>query len=765
MLPRTRDRLFVAAWLAWTGFVLSHYYVQVVHLLAAPRLPARAGMIRAAIPVLLVAGIGLLAAIPRSWRGRIGPRAVAPGRSPAILLAMAGGLTVPWFMVRPQLAAALSGLGAPGFPWIGEAAARAGAALVGAGLVAASALSAGSIVLRSIGWRPATRVEHVVFAGVTGVGVVAYTSLLLASAGLYRPMAVALLIAALLLAGVPLARNVRVGLRRSGAAGTSPLTAAWLALAGVALAYGLIAALAPEKEYDALWYHLQFPRLWLGAGRPVDRVEEYVSLYPLTWELVFGAGMVLGGPVGAKLLHFACLPLLAALVGQAARRFVPGVSPVVAAVLVVTTPTLLWESSTAYVDLALALHAAAACYALARYTEEGERAWGLVAALQFGLAASTKHLGVFVTLIALSLFLLAAARGTRSPRRALKPAILIALVAAAVPSPWYLRAWLASGNPVFPEMFSVFGASPPDRWDAIAEQSLAQFKAQFGLGRSAGALLALPWNVTIHGARFFGSLGPLFLVLLPVLFLVRRRTPALVWLAGGVAAYMAAWASPISSFQLRFLMPIVPPLALLAAASLEAVGRWAAGAVRHGRTAAITMVIGLAALNLPPFTSVHEADRAGWDRWLTHVLRAPPLSVVAGKESEASYLRREVPAFGAWQFINARLPADVRVLTFSGGDQLYADRPRIPADATMARAAVWDATAQHVDDSVAALRRLRITHVLFDRRELAGVKAGALAIASPRLQQACISEYDNRRYWLCRLDYTRLDSIRRGAGE
>ena len=36
-------------------------------------------------------------------------------------------------------------------------------------------------------------------------------------------------------------------------------TAAWFALTATALAFGAVAALAPEKEYDALWYHLNLP--------------------------------------------------------------------------------------------------------------------------------------------------------------------------------------------------------------------------------------------------------------------------------------------------------------------------------------------------------------------------------------------------------------------------------------------------------------------------------------------------------------------------
>jgi 4-amino-4-deoxy-L-arabinose transferase-like glycosyltransferase len=493
-------------------------------------------------------------------------------------------------------------------------------------------------------------------------------------------------------------------------------------------------------------------------------VHEYVSLYPLTWELIFGDAMVLGGAVAAKLVHFACLPALAVLVGLAARRFTPDASIAAVVAILVTTPTLLWESSTAYVDLALALHSAAACYALARYVQSQESAWRTVAALQFGMAAATKHLGVIFAVVALMLYILSTERSPAGLVSRLRSAIVMALIAAAVPLPWYLRAWVASGNPVFPEMFALFGAFPSWRWDAATEQGLTGFKAHFGMGRSPAALLALPWNVTVHGALFSGSLGPLFLVLVPGLLRSGHRAVSAVrWLVCGVVVYAAIWASPISSFQMRFLMPVIAPLALLAGVALERADRagWNA-APRRGALVEVVLA-GLAALNLPPFVPWHEVDRRGWNGWLTHVVRSAPLRVLTGNESEATYLSREVPSFAAWRWINAHLPDDARVLAFSGGDQFYAARFRISFDATIAREAVWGGGSQSEADAVSHLRRLGITHVLFDRRVLTAANAERLSILSPQVQQACVPEYDDGRYWLCRLDYGRLVETKPGA--
>lgn len=754
-----REGLLFVGWLGWACLVLVSYYVQVLRAVAGQGLPPKVDTWSAGL-LAVVAAAALLAHRLAPLARYAAPAARQlrdhlPRHSAALTLGIAGLVALPWTLAWPRLAARASRIAAPHFPFLGEAAARAGAGVVGAALVAAAALSAGTMLLRVIGWRAASRGEHVLFAAVSGVLVVSYGSLLLAIMGIYRPWTVALLIATVCVAGAPLGLGSAAERASDDPATPGPIgsSAPWLVVSAVALGFAALAALAPEKEFDALWYHLNLPRLWLEAGRPVDLVEEYVSLYPLTWELLFGDGMVLGGVAGAKLLHFACLPLLAFLGWHAARRYVSHGSAPVAVALIVTTPTLLWQAGTAYVDLALALHAAAACFALARFGETNQRAWGIVAALQFGSAAATKHLGVIVTIVALGIYVVSQVRNGRHAGVTLRYALTLGVIAALIPMPWYLRGWLASGNPVFPELFSVFGASPPERWDAVSELGLAGFKAHFGMGRSPADLLALPWNVTVHGALFGGSIGPLFLILVPGLLLSRRGS-GLPWLCAGVAAYLGVWASPISSFQMRFLMPIVAPLALVAAAALEGVGAAIGRASTIGAKVLTAIVVLLAIINLPPFTQFHEADRLGWDGWLTHVERAPPVDVVFGRESSAQYLGREVPSYPAWQAANERLPPDARVLTFTGGDRLYARRRVLPSDATVARPVLRPSSGES-SLAIGALRDLGITHVLFDRRELARMAADRLAIGNAAVQQLCVPEYQDGRFWLCRLDYPR----------
>jgi hypothetical protein len=147
----------------------------------------------------------------------------------------------------------------------------------------------------------------------------------------------------------------------------------------------------------------------------------------------------------------------------------------------------------------------------------------------------------------------------------------------------------------------------------------------------------------MHGGAFAGSLGAVFLMLVPAALSGRLRRP--VALAGLFAlAYVLLWASPVSSQQIRFLLPVAPMLALLAGIGFDRAWRLAHGA--HPALAGVlaVVVVGVLALSLPPFTGMHEREGAFT---LAHVLRSAPLDVVSGAEGEREYLTRTIPAYGA----------------------------------------------------------------------------------------------------------------------
>jgi len=161
------------------------------------------------------------------------------------------------------------------------------------------------------------------------------------------------------------------------------------------------------------------------------------------------------------------------------------------------------------------------------------------------------------------------------------------------------------------------------------------------------------------------------------------------------------------------------------------------------------VIVVLLVMNLPPAIEWHERDRVGWSGWLTHVVRGLPVAVVVGVEKEDAYLARVVPSYRAWRFIDTMLPRSSRVLSFSGGDNLYSDRSRISSDAIVAHEATWGTEAGEERVAVRALTQLGITHVLFDKRQFETGSVRTIAVGTAQMQRCCLAlVYEDDRFSL-----------------
>lgn len=741
--------MMLALWLLWAIILLLSYYRQVSILLMGDEFAWQVLQqdILASRGVWLLWAIFVLGGLILSWwlaRGARTRRRFSSVRSTLIasLLPVALGLAVGGHGLLPLLRPVI------------------GAVLT----LTATTLLGNAIVLR-LRWQPESWYEQLLFAFTTGMAVLSTILLSLALLGLYRPLVVIATIALVLMISAgdwvfwprPLWQRVTFSRPLMISLNVPVLL---FAIVSLAMSLALIGALAPEVEYDALWYHLWLPDTWLEQGRTVDIVSEYISLYPGGLEMVYGAALALGGPVAAKLIHFACLPLSALMVYLLARRFLPVRLAWMAVALFVTIPTVLWEATTAYVDLALALPVGLSVYAALQYADKRHPIWFFLTAVNLALALSIKHLAIFVLLLVAGGLLL---RLWLDDRLLLRSMLLVAgLVALSLlmPLPWYLRSWRASGNPFFPDLYGIFGAFPPERWSQFSEGGLKAFKDHFGRPHTLLNLLTLPWDLTVHAWRYGGTFGPLLALFSPGLLLPHRLDGAsllttgnaekrdLRWLAAFCLLYFSLWASPVSSFQFRFLLPIASLLAVLAAVGLEHI--WQIVKHRWASSLLVGFISILLLLNLPPLTALHEGDRASWENWLTHVMRRPPLAVVVGHEAQDDYLGRLVSSYAAWQYINTHLPEDAFVLTFSGGDHLYSQRSRLSSDSTLSHPVVWGALVGQETQALQALRTLGISHILFDKHQ--ADTTWELAIVQPELVADHYTlEYDDGRFLLYRL--------------
>ena len=114
--------------------------------------------------------------------------------------------------------------------------------------------------------------------------------------------------------------------------------------------------------WDALAYHLADPKVFLQQHRIAILPTEHHSNFPFTMEMLFTIGLALDGYAAANLFHLLTAVLLVQGMISFCTRFFSRLAGLLAAVVLATTPLVLWEATIAYIDLALALYVFLAAY-------------------------------------------------------------------------------------------------------------------------------------------------------------------------------------------------------------------------------------------------------------------------------------------------------------------------------------------------------------------------------------------------------------------
>lgn len=278
----------------------------------------------------------------------------------------------------------------------------------------------------------------------------------------------------------------------------------------------LVGAFGPELGFDALWYHLTIPKLYLSAGQiyhipggllyysELPRLTEILYIFLPAHFLSWGAGIT------AAIVTY----LLA-------RKFLDKKASLLAAAIFYVTPLVGWQSGSAYVDLFRTFFEV-----LALYFAVSKKS--VLAGLTVGLAISTKTLAVG-SLLPLLLFV---------PARL--PFLITALV---VSAPWFLSAYLNTGYPFYP-----IGAGILDSRHALNLDL-------WNLPKVLGDL----WRVFIIPED---PISPIYLIALPFILPAVKKFPRL-------ALYcfltLIIWYVTPRTGGGRFILPYLPAWAVLAA--------------------------------------------------------------------------------------------------------------------------------------------------------------------------------------------------------
>ena len=505
-------------------------------------------------------------------------------------------------------------------------------------LLAIGASGLGGRGLAALGERPEHPVDAWGLAVALGLGGVALAVLGLASAGgLTRNAIFGLGLVGLAVGGLP-------GWRASVAAvrsvrGLPRRDSGWFGwvvdLASLATLGGTLAtALAPVTDGDALCYHLQVPKVFLLAHSTTFEPDLHETIYPLGTEMLYALALSLRGAVAARLVQWLFGLVFALLVAALARPSLGDRRARWAGAIALLTPAVSNGMSAPLNDVALAAMGNAAIFGWARWRDRPSIRSAALAGIMLGLAVGVKYPALVLGGV-LTLGFLALGPKEVSIGRRVGSSLVFGVVALGVGGAWYLRAYLATGNPVFPFYRQVFGGAGID-------EVLDPIKRPMAV--TLGNLLTALGPMTLAPDRFDSfshQFGPVFLLFLPPLLWM--RPPRSVWTVAAIGyAFLTLCLTQRQS--MRFVLIAVGPMAVGVA---WLASRWVD--LRKDSWSSRGLIFLLAGCLIFEGALAVARSRHG-------------LKVVLGIESAESYLSRREPTFEVGRWIGANLPLDARLI-------------------------------------------------------------------------------------------------------
>ena len=459
-----------------------------------------------------------------------------------------------------------------------------------------------------------------------------------------------------------------------------------LAIAVIFLLAHLPNALYPVLTHDDNVYHLQLPQHYLASHALDAPIFSLYGAMPHLIELLYVVPLALGDLVAPKVFALSIHFWILAGIGAFALPRIGRLGVGAGALLYLSGQNVEWHLGRAYNEPILGFFLLGAALAFLAWWETRRGAHLAIVGIACGAACASKYTAWLFSAVILASAAAAILRLEPGAPRRLRAAALLLLPCAALVLPWVVKNVLTTGNPVYPNLYGVFGGP---YWSEIQVfHHWKSLSANGGLHKDFATYSMLPLRLVTDNQRF---LSATFSGSLMAVFLAGLVHPDAWRRAGAHVQVMAvggllAWALTIQAG--RYLVALVPLITLAALFLLE--GGRALVAV-----AALTIGIAVSQRTLQPVTELAVMD-------------------------VFSVSRQElVERNGGWnlcQFLNRQLPPDAKVLGLWYNRFFFLERPFEADPAYEAPSGL--AWLRKLDDPEAFARELAdrgFTHVVVGR--------------------------------------------------
>jgi len=504
----------------------------------------------------------------------------------------------------------------------------------------------------------------------------------------------------------------------------------------------------PPISRDALTHHLAVPKLYVKHGGMVEIPSLAFSYYPMNLDLLYTLPLIFGNDIAPKYVHFAFALLTAGLIFGYLKRRLDSVFALAGVVFFLSLPVIVRLSTTVYVDLGLVFFSTLALIYFLKWIEgEFKPTYLIISAIGCGFALGTKY-NALIILFLFALFVpfvySRKKQAVEDPKgaghgflnliislKAIGNSVLYVLVALVIFSPWAIRNYAWTQNPVYPLFNQHLNNSDLDRQSDLDPESSGIIgeaaRGPAGLfkpfairkiiyGEAWWQTLLVPVRIFFQGQddkpkQFDGRLNP-YLLLLPIFaFFLNRKEDTATKTEKNILLAFAVLFITFSFFKadmrIRYVAPAIPPLVILSVFGLRNIlsafdGRFKGGSKTFCKSVVVLAVSLLVCLNV------------GYMWQLYH--RIDPLSYIGGTLNRDQYIERHRPEYAVIRFANETLSPNARILgLFLGNRSYYSDRELVFGDSFFKHMVIQENSAREIAD---VLKGKEITHILVYYRVL-----------------------------------------------
>ncbi len=476
-------------------------------------------------------------------------------------------------------------------------------------------------------------------------------------------------------------------------------------LVGVLVVIGtsiVILACVPPVSRDALIHHLAIPKLYLKHGGIYEIPAANFSYYPMNLDLLYMVPLYFGNDIIPKYIHFAFALLTSFLIFRYLKKRLDVLYGLLGVVLFLSLPVIIKLSITVYVDLGLIFFSTAALFYLFKWMNHNYRfKYLLISAVWCGLALGTKYNGLIVFfLLMIFMILILANSSSRIANKASRKIGLCAaytLTAAIIFSPWAIKNYIWTSNPIYPLYDSWFNGQTSEARERDAGQAsddiVENVKAAGSRSNGDGGHFTIRktvfkekwWEIILIPVRIFfqgkdddpkyfdGKLNPL-LFFLPIFAFLRIKADSHSLrmekkILISFSILFVAYTFVQTDMRIRYIGPAIPPLVVLSMFGLNDLIN-----ILRNRFSGNTRKVGLAAvcLSVSILLGLNAAYIFSQFRYVS------PLKFISGRVGRDAYIEQYRPDYAAIQFANKELPGNGIILgIFLGERSYYSNRPMI----------------------------------------------------------------------------------------